>query len=36
MQTERAQSPNHFIKIGDVVEVSSPQIGKLANRIVSA
>jgi 2-keto-4-pentenoate hydratase/2-oxohepta-3-ene-1,7-dioic acid hydratase in catechol pathway len=35
-QTEGAQSPNLFLKIGDVVEVSSPQIGKLANRIVSA
>jgi 2-keto-4-pentenoate hydratase/2-oxohepta-3-ene-1,7-dioic acid hydratase in catechol pathway len=35
-QTEGAQAPNLFLKIGDVVELSSPQIGKLANRIVSA
>jgi len=35
-QTEAAQSPNLFLKIGDVVELSSPQIGKLGNRIVSA
>jgi len=35
-QTEGAKSPNLFLKIGDVVELSSPQIGKLANRIVSA
>jgi 2-keto-4-pentenoate hydratase/2-oxohepta-3-ene-1,7-dioic acid hydratase in catechol pathway len=33
--TEGAQSPNLFLKVGDVVEVSSPQIGKLSNRIVS-
>jgi 2-keto-4-pentenoate hydratase/2-oxohepta-3-ene-1,7-dioic acid hydratase in catechol pathway len=32
-QTEGAKSPNLFLKPGDVVEVSSPQIGKLANRI---
>ena len=35
-QTEGAKSPNLFLKIGDVVELSSPQIGKLSNRIVSA
>ena len=35
-QTESAKSPNLFLKIGDVVELSSPQIGKLSNRIVSA
>jgi 2-keto-4-pentenoate hydratase/2-oxohepta-3-ene-1,7-dioic acid hydratase in catechol pathway len=35
-KTEGAQSPNLFLKIGDVVELSSPQIGKLANRIVAA
>jgi 2-keto-4-pentenoate hydratase/2-oxohepta-3-ene-1,7-dioic acid hydratase in catechol pathway len=37
-QTESARSPNLFLflKIGDVVEVASPQIGKLANRIVPA
>ena len=35
-QTEGAKSPNLFLKIGDVVELSSPQIGKLANRIVAA
>ena len=35
-QTESAKSPNLFLNIGDVVELSSPQIGKLANRIVSA
>jgi 2-keto-4-pentenoate hydratase/2-oxohepta-3-ene-1,7-dioic acid hydratase in catechol pathway len=35
-QTEAAQSPNLFLKIGDVVELSSPQIGKLGNRIVQA
>ena len=35
-KTEGAQSPNLFLKIGDVVELSSPQIGKLGNRIVAA
>ena len=35
-QIEGAKSPNLFLKIGDVVELSSPQIGKLANRIVAA
>jgi acylpyruvate hydrolase len=35
-QTESAQSPNLFLKVGDVVELSSPQIGKLSNRIVAA
>ena len=35
-KTESAQSQNLFLKIGDVVELSSPQIGKLANRIVAA
>jgi acylpyruvate hydrolase len=35
-KTEGAQAPNLFLKIGDVVELSSPQIGKLANRIVAA
>ena len=35
-KTESAQSPNLFLKIGDVVELSSPQIGKLGNRIVAA
>jgi 2-keto-4-pentenoate hydratase/2-oxohepta-3-ene-1,7-dioic acid hydratase in catechol pathway len=35
-QTEAARSPDLFLKIGDVVEVSSPQIGKLGNRIVAA
>jgi 2-keto-4-pentenoate hydratase/2-oxohepta-3-ene-1,7-dioic acid hydratase in catechol pathway len=35
-QTEGAKSPNLFLKIGDVVELSSPQIGKLANRIAAA
>jgi 2-keto-4-pentenoate hydratase/2-oxohepta-3-ene-1,7-dioic acid hydratase in catechol pathway len=35
-QTEGAKAPNLFLKIGDVVEISSPQIGKLANRIVVA
>jgi hypothetical protein len=34
--TEAAQAPNLFLKIGDVVELSSPQIGKLPNRIVAA
>ena len=33
-QTEAARSPNLFLKAGDVVELSSPQIGKLSNRIV--
>ena len=35
-QTEGAKAPNLFLKIGDVVELSSPQIGRLANRIVAA
>jgi len=35
-QTEVAKSPNLFLKISDVVELSSPQIGRLANRIVAA
>jgi acylpyruvate hydrolase len=35
-QTEGAKAPNLFLKIGDIVELSSPQIGKLANRIVEA
>jgi hypothetical protein len=35
-QTEGAQSPNLFLKIGDVVDLSSPQIGKLGNHIVAA
>jgi 2-keto-4-pentenoate hydratase/2-oxohepta-3-ene-1,7-dioic acid hydratase in catechol pathway len=35
-RTEAAQAPNLFLKIGDVVELSSPQIGKLGNRIVPA
>ncbi|MDP2605786.1 MAG: fumarylacetoacetate hydrolase family protein [Deltaproteobacteria bacterium] len=35
-QTEGAKAPNLFLKIGDVVELSSPQIGKLSNRIVAA
>jgi 2-keto-4-pentenoate hydratase/2-oxohepta-3-ene-1,7-dioic acid hydratase in catechol pathway len=34
-QTEGAKAPNLFLKISDVVELSSPQIGKLANRIVA-
>ena len=34
-KTENAQSPNLFLKIGDVVELSSPQIGKLGNRIIA-
>jgi len=33
-QTEGAQSRNLFLKVADVVELSSPQIGKLGNRIV--
>jgi acylpyruvate hydrolase len=33
-RTEGAQAPNLFLKAGDVVELSSPQIGKLGNRIV--
>ncbi|HTN73351.1 MAG TPA: fumarylacetoacetate hydrolase family protein [Methylomirabilota bacterium] len=33
-QTEAAQSRNLFLKVGDIVELSSPQIGKLGNRIV--
>ena len=35
-KTESAQSPNLFLKIGDVVELSSPQIGLLSNRIMQA
>ena len=35
-QTEGAKAPNLFLKIGDVVELFSPQIGKLGNRIVLA
>jgi 2-keto-4-pentenoate hydratase/2-oxohepta-3-ene-1,7-dioic acid hydratase in catechol pathway len=35
-QTEGAKSPNLFLKIGDVAELSSPQIGRLSNRIVAA
>ena len=35
-KTESAQAPNLFLKIGDVVELSSPRIGKLGNRIVAA
>jgi len=35
-RTEAAKSPNLFLKIGDVVELSSPQIGKLSNRIIAA
>jgi hypothetical protein len=35
-KTESAQSPNLFLKIGDLVELSSPQIGNLGNRIVAA
>ena len=35
-QTEAAQSPDLFLKVGDIVELSSPQIGKLGNRIVAA
>ena len=35
-KSEAAQAPNLFLKIGDVVELTSPQIGKLSNRIVSA
>ena len=34
--TEGAKSPNLFLKIGDIVELSSPQIGKLSNRIIAA
>jgi len=34
-QTEGAKAPNLFLKIGDVVELSSPQIGRLTNRIVA-
>jgi len=33
-QTEGAQSSNLFLKIGDVVDLASPQIGKLSNSIV--
>jgi 2-keto-4-pentenoate hydratase/2-oxohepta-3-ene-1,7-dioic acid hydratase in catechol pathway len=35
-QSEAAKSPNLFLKIGDVVELSSTQIGRLGNRIVQA
>jgi acylpyruvate hydrolase len=35
-QTEGAQSPNLFLKIGDVVEVSSSKIGALSNKIVAS
>ncbi len=35
-QTEGAQAPNLFLKIGDVVELSSPQIGKLSNQIAAS
>jgi 2-keto-4-pentenoate hydratase/2-oxohepta-3-ene-1,7-dioic acid hydratase in catechol pathway len=35
-KTEGGQSPNLFLKVGDIVELFSPQIGKLANRIVEA
>jgi 2-keto-4-pentenoate hydratase/2-oxohepta-3-ene-1,7-dioic acid hydratase in catechol pathway len=35
-QTEAARSPDLFLKVGDSVELSSPQIGKLGNRIVPA
>jgi 2-keto-4-pentenoate hydratase/2-oxohepta-3-ene-1,7-dioic acid hydratase in catechol pathway len=35
-QTEGAKAPNLFLKIGDVAELSSPQIGKLSNRIAPA
>jgi 2-keto-4-pentenoate hydratase/2-oxohepta-3-ene-1,7-dioic acid hydratase in catechol pathway len=35
-QTEAARSPDLFLKVGDVVELSSPQIGRLGNRIVAA
>jgi 2-keto-4-pentenoate hydratase/2-oxohepta-3-ene-1,7-dioic acid hydratase in catechol pathway len=35
-KTEGGQSPNLFLKVGDVVELSSPQIGRLRNRIVAA
>jgi len=34
-QTEGAKSPNLFLKVGDVIELSSPQIGELSNRIVA-
>ena len=30
------RSTELFLKVGDVVEVSSPQIGRLCNRIVQA
>ena len=30
------RSTDLFLKVGDVVEVSSPQIGRLCNRIVKA
>lgn len=35
-QSEGARSLDFFLKVNDVVEVSSPQIGKLSNRLVSA
>ncbi len=35
-QPEGARSPEFFLKANDVVEVSSPQIGKLSNRVVGA
>jgi 2-keto-4-pentenoate hydratase/2-oxohepta-3-ene-1,7-dioic acid hydratase in catechol pathway len=35
-KTEGGQSPDLFLKVGDIVELFSPQIGKLANRIVEA
>ena len=35
-QTEAARSPDLFLKVGDIVELLSPQIGKLGNRIVPA
>lgn len=34
-QSEAAQAPNLFLKIGDVVELSSAEIGKLSNRIAA-
>ena len=35
-QPEGARSLDFFLKVNDVVEVSSPQIGKLSNRVVPA
>jgi 2-keto-4-pentenoate hydratase/2-oxohepta-3-ene-1,7-dioic acid hydratase in catechol pathway len=35
-KTEGGQSVDLFLKVGDTVELSSPQIGKLPNRIVAA